>query len=1189
MKKICLLFAAMLLLSSEVYAQLDRGTITGTVTDTSGAVIPAAQITIRNTATNATYQTVTTGAGDYTGLNLPAGRYEVTVQSPGLRKLVRTDVVVNVSEVVRVDAVLEVGRSQETVTVLASAETLHTDSAVTGQVLQNREVNELPLNFGSGGRDAENFAIQLAPGVSGTASGTEINGTPQFSKEVLLDGATATGYRSGDFYQQSPSPEALQEFKVETSGMSAEYGRTSGGLYNFVMKSGTNQVHGSLLFEFRNEDLDANTFLGNANGLPTPRDRQLDGGGSFGGPVYIPKVYNGKDKTFFYFALERFYTAAGGASTANETVPPPSWYTGDISNLLTSQLVGKDALGNNVLRGAIYDPATTQTVNGSVVRTMFPGNIIPASRISNVSEQVLNIMQKYYPATVPGPAGNYLLVNNAYGAYNVWQRYTQISVKMDHNISSRNHLSGSVARTTQPQFQGNASGTHVWTQSSGDGGPFSSAVIKPVNTTLTRIAEDYTITPTMLNHFGVYFNRVTNSIDNQHADENNPLSISGIAAKSVAQVIWTGGDRYSLTNLGQDKASDSVRAITYGVQDTLSWVKGRHTLKFGAEYRVYRLNYIRQPDAGNFTFSSNQTGLPGLTQYTGNPFASFLLGDVNNASVGITSPTMATYPSVGLFVQDDFHVSSKFTLNIGLRWDYNPTQTEEHNRLFSFNPNIIDPQTGLPGALQFAGNCSICTGSRSFVSQHYLNFGPRFGFAYQVLPKTVIRGAYGVFFSDRAPNDYFGDPLGAVSLNGWGWGVSNVVNYGNNFAPAFNWDNGYPGVNNYITPNPSQADNKSGAVSWASNGGRLGYTQSWNFNFERELPYRLLLDVGYLGTKGTALEANGLGILNQLPPSALALGSVLNSTVTSQAALPASAVALGARYPYGSTKRTVAVLQTLTPFPQLLNGSTISAWDAPLGFSTYHALQLQLNKQYSGGLSWIANYTFSKSISNVSSLYGNGGVGVPMIASNLGLQKSIASFDQPQVVKVGVSYELPIGSGKWIGNNWNPVVNRIFSGWKIQYIGNYASGTPLQFLANSPDASTNLSVNRALLTNPSGVGLGVPFDSSKFNASLVNVGNNTNLYLNRQYISQPAPYTFGNAANYVAQIRGFATRTENIALQKNWTIRESVRFQLRAEALNAFNRHTFGTISTNPNSPTFGDVTNVTGNRNMQLGARIDF
>ena len=797
-------------------------------------------------------------------------------------------------------------------------------------------------------------------------------------------------------------------------------------------------------------------------------------------------------------------------------------------------------------------------------------------------------MEKYYPATAPGPNGNYLLVNNAFGDYNTWSRYTQLSVKADHTISARNHLSGTVARTTQPQFQGNASGTHVWTQGPGEGGPFSSAVIKPVDTTLYRIANDFTARPTLLNHFGIYFNRVTNSIDNQHASEPNPLSISGIAATSVPQIVWSGGDRYSLTNLGQDKASDSVRSITYGIQDTLSWVKGSHTLKVGAERRVYKLNYIRQPDDGTFTFSSNQTGLPGLTSYAGNPFASFLLGDVNNASVGITTPTLATYPSVGLFVQDDYRMSSKLTVNLGVRWDYNPTQTEEHDRMFSFSPTATDPQTGLAGALVFAGKCSVCNGSSGFESQHYHNFAPRLGLAWQFLPKTVIRTAYGVFFADRAPDDYYGDPTGAVSLNGWGWGVANVVNYGNNLAPAFNWDNGYPGVYNYVTPNPSQADGKSGALYWYPNGGRLGYTQSWNFNIQRELPFHMVLDAGYVGTKGTALEANGLGIQNQLPPAALALGSALNGTVTSQAALPASAVAMGARYPYGATGQSVAVWQTLTPFPQLLNGSTIAGWDTPLGFSTYNALQVQLNKRYSSGVSWIANYTFSKSISNVTNLY-SGGTGTAMIATNLGLQKSISSYDQPQVVKIGASYELPFGKGKPIGSHWNPVVNGVLGGWKLQYIGNYNSGTPLAFAANSADSSTNLSTNRAELTNPPGAGLGVPFNSATFNAALVGVGNTTNVYLNTQYIKQPAPYTFGNAAPEIAQIRGFWGRTENIALQKVWTLREGVRFQLRGEAYNAFNRHTFGGISTNPTSATFGDVTSVSGNRNMQLGARLDF
>ncbi len=315
--------AAMMLLSGLCFAQLDRGTITGTIKDATGAVIPGAKITTRNDATNTTYQTVTTGAGDYTAVNIPAGLYTLKIEAPGLKTLVRSNVAVAVSETARIDASLEVGQSKDTVTVAAEASALQTDSPVTGVVLQNREVNDLPLTFGSGGRDAENFAIQLAPGVAGSASGTEINGTPQFSKEVLLDGATATGYRSGDFYQQSPSPEALQEFKVETSGMSAEYGRTSGGLFNFVMKSGSNQVHGSTLFEFRNQDLDANTFLGNAAGTPRAIDRQLDGGGSFGGPVRIPKIYNGKDKTFFYFSLERFYTAGSASGTPNDSYRRP--------------------------------------------------------------------------------------------------------------------------------------------------------------------------------------------------------------------------------------------------------------------------------------------------------------------------------------------------------------------------------------------------------------------------------------------------------------------------------------------------------------------------------------------------------------------------------------------------------------------------------------------------------------------------------------------------------------------------------------------------------------------------------------------------------------------------------------------------------------------------------------------------
>jgi hypothetical protein len=415
------------------------------------------------------------------------------------------------------------------------------------------------------------------------------------------------------------------------------------------------------------------------------------------------------------------------------------------------------------------------------------------------------------------------------------------------------------------------------------------------------------------------------------------------------------------------------------------------------------------------------------------------------------------------------------------------------------------------------------------------------------------------------------------------------VNYGNDFQPVFNWDQGYPGVSKYSTPNPSQANIQGGGLSWDPDSGRLGYTQTWNLNIQRQLPFRMLLDVGYVGTKGTGLEANGLRVVNQLPASSLVLGSLLTSTVTSQAAIPESAAALGARYPFSTPGQSVPLWQTLTPFPQVLNGGTLGGWDAPLGFSTYHSLQVQLNKQFSHGLSWVSNYTFSKSISNITDVYSVGVNPGLMVANNLALQKAISSYDQPHVVKIGLNYEFPFGRGKLVGAHMHGLANGVFGGWTVSFIGNYNSGTPLSFGANAAASGTTLSTNRALLTNPAGVGLGVPFDSSKFDYSVVQVATNTNLYLNRQYIQQPAPYTLGTAAPTVSQIRGFWGRSENISFQKNFVFRERARLQFRAELLNAFNRHTFGGISTNPNSVTFGNVTSVSGNRTVQLGTRVDF
>ncbi len=475
------------------------------------------------------------------------------------------------------------------------------------------------------------------------------------------------------------------------------------------------------------------------------------------------------------------------------------------------------------------------------------------------------------------------------------------------------------------------------------------------------------------------------------------------------------------------------------------------------------------------------------------------------------------------------------------------------------------------------------------MKQHYHNFGPRVGFAFQVNSKTVIRAGYGVFFADRAPNDYFGDPNCSTACNGWGWGVSNTVPYGDNLGPAFNWDSGYPGVSTFTTPDPSQANRKSGALYWSPDAGRLGYTQSWNFNIQRELPFKMVLDAGYIGTKGTALMANGLGLLNQLSPNALVLGSLLTSNVTSQAALPAAAVALGARYPFGATGQSVPIWQTLLPFPQLLTGSTVGAWNSPLGFSNYHALQVQLNKQYSSGISWLANYTFSKSLANVTNVYA-GGTGAPMIAYNLALQKAIVSYDQPHVVKIGLQYELPVGKGKHFGAHMNPVVNAVAGGWKIQYIGNYNSGTPLSFGANSAAAGTNVGGNRALLTNPAGTGLGVPFDSKQLQCR-ADTGCEPRQQLPEHPVHQAAPglYLRHGCRKRVPRfaVSGDAARTSRCrrtGASRNASASSCAR--RRSTPSTGIPLEASPRIRT---ASTFGDVTSVSGNRTMQLGSRIDF
>ncbi len=1172
------LFSAGLLL-----AQLNRGTITGTVSDNSGAVIPNVKLTIRNVATGAQSEAVSNEAGQYTAPNLPPGAYTITYEAPSFKKLERTGVELGVTQVLRVDAILEVGSVAESIAVTAETPRLQTDSPDVGTSLTNKQLIDLPLTF-SGARIAENFAYLVTPGVSGNTWTSNINGSSSFSKESLLDGATVTTYLAGHFSESSVSVEALSEFKIQTSGMSAEFGRAQAGVFNYVMKSGSNQLHGSAYGALRNEAFDANTSVNKFNKRPRGLDRRQNYAFSAGAPIYIPKVYNGKNKTFFYTTFEGYRERLTGFAAPNVTAPQPEFLDGDFSRLLGASIGQNDALNRPVLKGAIYDPLTfRQLDNGRYVGEMFPGNKIPVNRISQVSQRVNALLKKGYLPTVRNPDGSIPLTNNAIrpsAGTPEFDQY-QFSTKVDQNIGDKQKLSGSISYNKRPRLL--LDQTRLWDPSDPVGGVLTSARRQIIKSELARISHDYNVSPRVLNTFTVYYNRMANpNIGNfKDIDGAKDLGIKNLSTFGYPNIDFGGGPFVGLTNIG-DPQNDFQVYMGFGLIDTVSFSKGRHFMKAGIDLRHNHLN-TRPTQGGNFAFNARATAIPNETfsgTQTGYAFASYLLGIVDSA--GLSDPVALGGRRVydAFFFQDDFKVSSRLTLNLGLRWEYQPPFTEVADRLSSFNLNKVDPATGRLGAYDFAGNCSVCTGKRYFGNPSFRDFGPRIGFAYRLMDRWTLRGAYGIMYEGDLFNGFNGTPLGKQTNVQAGGTYSLSADPVNPWAGIFNWDAGFP-TNRYSPPSYDVSfgdKNRPGIID--PNYGRSPYVQQWNFNVQREIVKNLVLDVGYVGNKSTGLRNGQMAVINQLDPKYLQLfGRNLNNAVRSAA----DAAANGIPYPYPGFQGTVA--SALRPFPQVQGNQTIADYGAPLGFSTYHSLQITVNHQFSKGFTTYTNYTWSKNLTNIGSSLVNDNGGRTVDYYNLKLEKALADDDQPHLFKGYVSYDLPFGRGKPLLANSPRVVNALIGGWSVSGIVNYFSGTPLGFTGSSPlSGGWNGSTNRANIA--AGV-MKVPFDKSTFQISPVTSSSNT--YLNKGLFSDPAPLTLGTAAFRYGQARNFGKINEDFGLQKNTKLSERVRFQLRAEFLNAFNRSTLGGIQTLITNAQFGQVTSISNNRQIQIGTRLDF
>ncbi len=1165
------------LAAAPAFAQLDRGAITGTVTDPSGAVIPEVKVSLRHIATGAGYETLTNEAGQYVRPNLPIGEYQLSFEAQGFRKQVRGGVQVGLSAVVRVDAQLVLGSAAETVEVSAEAPRLQTDTPLIGTSLSGRSLTVLPLSF-SGGRQAESFAYMITPGVSGGTFESHINGSTSFAKETIVDGASVTVNQGGDFAPMAVSVEALQEVKFQTGGMSAEFGRTQAGVFNYVMKSGTNDLHGSLYGGLRNEALNANTFANKARGVRRPQDRKINYAASAGGPIYVPKIYNGRNRSFFFFSHERYRERNYGFSSPNRNAPLPEFYEGDFSRLLGPATTFRDALDRPVVRGAIYDPLTfRQLPSGRWTGEMFPGNRIPSARFSQVSRNLNAIAVKHYLPTIRDASGQIPLVNNQVFPISgnpEWDHF-QYSAKADHSLNDRHKLAFSWNYKFAPRLILDAGG--LWDTRELYGGPLAKARRRPDDGGFARAAHDWTLSPRVLNNLTLAFNRRGNPERILEADTDGAslLGIRNLSSFGYPAVNWGGGPFVSLEQPGF--MNYSFRADTgYGITDSVSFSSGRHFFKAGLDIRFNQQNR-RQSPAGSFTFSARGTAIPNEAfsgNQTGYSFASYLLGIVDSASWSDPVGLGGRRRYYALFLQDDFKVSSRLTLNLGLRWEYQPPFFEAADRLSSWNPAKIDPQSGLAGAYDFAGDCSGCTGRRTFGKKSWRDFGPRLGFAWRVRDRWTVRGAYGILYEGDPPNGYSGIPIGKPLSVAWGgtWALSS--NPVTPWAGIFNWDSGFP-LERF---QPAAYDASWGNIQRPgmvdASYGLSPYIQNWSLNIQRELPGGFVLDLGYVGNKGTRFRIGELQRLNQLPASVLdQYGTRLNNQVRNAA----DAERNGVRYPYPGFVGTVA--SALRPFPQVQGNQTINNYGAPLGFSTYHALQVVMNREFARGLTLYANYTWSKILSNIdSSLIGdNDG---PLDYYNLRLEKTIAEYDLPHMFKAYVSYDLPFGRS---GSRFSKA---LIGGWSTAAILNYYSGAPLQFSASFPlSGGWNGATNRVNVA--AGNLKKSAFSGSDFELSTAGSPNNT--YLDKSKFSDPAPLTLGAGAKRYSQVRGFGTINENLTLTKSHPITEKVRFQIRAEMLNLFNRHQLGGINTSITNPNFGQVTSVSGNRQIQVSARVDF
>jgi hypothetical protein len=1165
---LCIAFAAIILFSTLLPAQTFYGSIVGIVSDSSGGVIPGASVSLTNLGTAENRGAVTDSNGNYRFVNLIPGRYRLEIEAVGFKRLARESISVEIEAAVRIDAVLQVGNISETVSVSSDTPLLQTESSSVSQVIEGRHVLEMPLN----GRNSMNL-IALAPGVvsqgstsgatlgnqQGTSSGSHTNnmgwGNYQIGGSIaglsatFLDGSPLNVGGGGNSIALVATQDAVQEFRVVSNSVSAEFGRFGGGVVNMTTKSGANEFHGSAYEYLRNKVLNANNFFSNATGMPKPAWVQNQYGVTLGGPVK-------KDKTFFFFSWEDFRLRFG--VPALNSVPTAKQIAGDFSG-----------------SAPIYDPLTTKTVNGVVTRTQFQNNLIPANRIDYTANVIANV-QKYWPLpNTSQPGGNFASTSPSGGDQ------SQYNVRIDHNLSDRQRLFG---RFT------------YWSLSDISFNPMLNGTGNPPSNNRTHhfvVGDTYAFSPTTVADLRVSYLR--QYYDDLPPSRGTDLKQFGPSWASLNdQVVERLLPKPSVSGLygfGPMQSFSLRYWNNYALSASLTKILGRHTFKFGGEVRLLDNNSIQSKNlTGTFSFNTAFTSANGTTTSSagGNAFASFLLGYPYAGSIQ-TAQWVAQFSWYqGYYFTDTFEVSRKLTLNYGLRWELPGALAEKHDLATVLLPDAVDPLSQ-PTGMKLTGQLGLVNSSqwpdRTVQEVKHGLFAPRVGFAYRITNQTVLRGGYGISYlpnnSAAASNVSEGSPL-ASPIN---LATSNMDTSQNNtgLIPLNTLSNPFPagGVTGTVKQEIIYPPGRSSSFMNTLEGGTVSamipdqpypYVQQWNLTLGHQLPGNTLIELSYAGAKSTHLPFATLG-LNQLPAQYFSMGSALLTPVKNPfyGLLPPTSTL---------SKATISQGQLLRPYPQFLNFNWAGA---QTGDTNYHAMMLKVEKRFGEGGRLIGSYSWAKMIGTadtVSSSVEYGGVGAVQDNDNIRAERSLISHDVPHRLVVSYVLDLPFGKGKRFLSGTSGFAGKLLSGWGINGVTSFQSGFPLKLTAQA----TTLSSSFGAGTPRPNVVAGCEQEISGSAQSKLGKWFNTACF------TQPGSYSFGNEARVNPRLRAHGVNNFDFAVFKSTGITERVNLQFRTEFFNLFNRVQFYSPATALGVSTFGTVNaQLNQPRLVQFAMRLTF